>query len=117
MFYQIESPPAKRFIDLPLVIPPFVQKKAKIRVTLGPWQAEFQHQVEIGKGARRNCIASIDNGGRLLDSYRMDRCAGARFPDGRPQETEEMERRTIEAQKASADAPRPPLPSRPRKPR
>lgn len=39
-----------------------------------------------------------------------------RGPDGRPQETEEMERRAIEAQKASADAPRPPLPSRPGNP-
>src|SRR5690606_25968268 len=39
MFYQIESPPSMRFLDLPLIIPAFMEEKLEIRIALGPGQA------------------------------------------------------------------------------
>ena len=86
MFYQIESPPTKRFIDLPLVIPAFVKKKPQIGIPLRPREPEIHQQVEIGESTGRYGIAMRNRRRRILDSNCMDRCAGAGFQNGGAQE-------------------------------
>ncbi|ANH06080.1 hypothetical protein shn_19915 [Shinella sp. HZN7] len=85
MFYQIESPPSMRFLDLPLIIPAFMEEKLEIRIALGPGQAEIQQKIQIRQGPSRNRITMRDRGRRLLDANRVHRGTRTRFQDGCPQ--------------------------------
>lgn len=86
MFYQIESPPTKRFIDLALVIPAFVEQKPQIWIPLSPRQAKIHQKIEVGEGPCGDRVTFRNRGGSLLDTNGMNGRPSARFENGGAQE-------------------------------
>ncbi|ENN84303.1 hypothetical protein RHSP_20823 [Rhizobium freirei PRF 81] len=86
MFYQIEFPTTTGFLELPLVIPAFMQHETQIFVAHQPGCRIVQQQVKLCERTRRNPIAMLDNGRRILDSNGVNSTVGLAFSQANPQE-------------------------------
>jgi len=87
MFYQIEFPTTTGFLELPLVIPAFMQQQAQIFIALKPGSCVIQQHLELGERPRGNHITISDNRRCFLDSNCMNRAACIAFAQANAQKS------------------------------